>query len=189
MPCSFDERVQQLKEAQRGWVHYFRLANIQGKLKEVDSWIRNRLRHCIWHDWKRPERKRKNLIRMGVPKGQAYAWSRTRKGGWAVAHSPMLITTVTVKRLAKRGYESLIDYYRKVAPQLNEPLYARPACTVVGEPHREQFCSRQATRLGCFFLKALYCFQLFLLIYHFFFQIIVVLEPEPEFRGVAKVVT
>ena len=131
MPCSFDERVQQLKEAQRGWVHYFRLANIQGKLKEVDSWIRNRLRHCIWHDWKRPERKRKNLIRMGVPKGQAYAWSRTRKGGWAVAHSPMLITTVTVKRLAKRGYESLIDYYRKVAPQLNEPLYARPACTVV----------------------------------------------------------
>lgn len=130
-PCSFEERVQQLKEAQRGWVHYFSLANIQGKLKEVDSWIRNRLRHCIWHDWKRPERKRKNLIRLGIPKSQAYAWSRTRKGGWAVAQSPMLITTVTVKRLVKRGYESLLDYYRKVAPQLNEPLYARPACTVV----------------------------------------------------------
>lgn len=130
-PCSFEERIRELKEAQRGWVHYFRMASIQGKLKEVDSWIRNRLRHCIWHDWKKPERKRKNLIRLGVPKGQAYAWSRTRKGGWAVAQSPMLITTVTVKRLAKRGYESLLDYYRKVAPQLNEPLYARPACTVV----------------------------------------------------------
>jgi retron-type reverse transcriptase len=130
-PCSFEERVRELKEAQRGWVHYFRMASIQGKLKDVDSWIRNRLRHCIWHDWKRMERKRKNLIRLGVPKWQAYAWSRTRKGGWAVAQSPILITTVTVKRLARRGYESLLDYYRKMAPQLNEPLYARPACTVV----------------------------------------------------------
>lgn len=39
------------------------------------------------------------------------------------------------------------------------------------------------------FLKALYCLQLFLLVCHFFFQIIIVLESEPELRGVAKVVT
>ncbi|MCG8320786.1 MAG: hypothetical protein MI921_14890 [Cytophagales bacterium] len=25
--------------------------------------MRNRLRYCIWHDWKKPERKRKNMIR------------------------------------------------------------------------------------------------------------------------------
>ncbi|QMU26595.1 group II intron reverse transcriptase/maturase [Adhaeribacter radiodurans] len=130
-PSTFEERMEQLKEVQRGWVNYFRLASIQGKLKEVDSWLRNRLRHCIWHDWKKPERKRKNLIRLGVPAGQAYAWSRTRKGGWAVAQSPMLGTTITLQRLVKRGYESLLDYYKKVALQLNEPLYARPARTVV----------------------------------------------------------
>ncbi|MDB5264139.1 MAG: group intron-encoded protein LtrA [Adhaeribacter sp.] len=128
-PSTFEERVQQLKEVQRGWVNYFRLASIQGKLKEVDSWLRNRLRHCIWHDWKKPERKRKNLIRLSIPTGQAYAWSR--KGGWAVAQSPMLVTTITLKRLVKKGYESLLDYYQKVAPQLNEPLYTRPIRTVV----------------------------------------------------------
>ncbi|MEO6166731.1 MAG: group II intron reverse transcriptase/maturase, partial [Chitinophagales bacterium] len=79
---------------------------------------RNRLRYCIWCDWKKPERKRKNLIRLGVRYGQAYAWSRTRMGGWAVAQSPILVTTVTLKRLAQRGYESLLDYYYKVSPQL-----------------------------------------------------------------------
>jgi RNA-directed DNA polymerase len=121
-PSAFEVRIEQLKEVQRGWVNYFRLASIQGKLKEVDSWLRNRLRHCIWHDWKKPERKRKNLIRLGLPAGQAYAWSRTRKGGWAVAQSPILVTTITLKRLVKKGYESLLDYYQKVAPQLNEPL-------------------------------------------------------------------
>jgi len=130
-PSTFDERMAKLKEIQRGWLNYFRMGSIQGKLKEIDSWLRNRLRYCIWHDWKKLERKRKNLIRLGISKGQAYAWSRTRMGGWAVAQSPILVTTITLKRLVQRGYESMLDYYEKVSPQFNEPLYTRPVRTVV----------------------------------------------------------
>ena len=107
------------------------MGSIYGKLKDTDSWLRNRLRYCIWHDWKKPERKRKNLIRLGVDQDHAYAWSRTRKGGWAVAQSPILGTTITLKRLAKKGYESLLEHYQKVAPHLNEPLYTRTVRTVV----------------------------------------------------------
>ena len=128
---SFDERVSELKLAQQGWVNYFRMASIYGKLKELDSWVRNRLRCCIWKHWKKPERKRKNLIRLGVDQDHAYAWSRTRMGTWAVAQSPILSTTITLKRLAKRGYESMLEHYLRVSPQLNEPLYTRPVRTVV----------------------------------------------------------
>src|SRR5690606_17542630 len=64
--------------------------SILGKLRDLDGWLRNRLRYCIWHHWKKPERKRKNLIRLGVDQDHAYAWSRTRKGGWAIAQSPIL---------------------------------------------------------------------------------------------------
>jgi RNA-directed DNA polymerase len=128
---TFDERMTKLKEIQRGWLNYFRMGSIQGKLKEIDSWLRNRLRYCIWHDWKKLDRKRKNLIRLGISKGQAYAWSRTRMGGWAVAQSPILVTTITLKRLVQRGYESMLAYYEKVSPQFNEPLYTRPVRTVV----------------------------------------------------------
>ncbi|MDP1763929.1 MAG: group II intron reverse transcriptase/maturase, partial [Sediminibacterium sp.] len=71
--------------------------------------MRNRLRYCIWTDWKKPERKRKNLIRLGADQHHAYVWSRTRKGGWAIAQSPILGTTVTLKRLEQRGYESMLD--------------------------------------------------------------------------------
>jgi len=131
IPASLQERVKKLKEIQQGWLNYFRLASIQVKLKELDSWLRNRIRYCIWHDWKKPERKRKNLIRLGIPAGQAYSWSRTRMGGWAVAQSPILVTTVTLERLRKRGYESMLDYYQRVSPLLNEPLYTRPVRTVV----------------------------------------------------------
>jgi RNA-directed DNA polymerase len=130
-PATFDERIQKLKELHRGWLGYFRMASIQGKLKELDGWIRNRLRYCIWHDWKKPDRKRKNLIRLGVDQEHAYAWSRTRKGGWAVAQSPILITTITLKRLVIRGYEAMLSHYAKIAPHLNEPLYTRTVRTVV----------------------------------------------------------
>ena len=130
-PSTFDERISKLKEIQRGWLNYFRMGTIHAKLKRIDGWLRNRLRYCIWEDWKKPERKRKNLIRLGIRTGKAYAWSRTRMGGWAVAKSPILGMTITLKRLTQRGYESLLSYYEKVSPQLNEPLYTRPVRTVV----------------------------------------------------------
>jgi len=112
-PMSLDERIQRLNRLIRGWVNYFKLASIHAKLKAVDEWLRNRLRYCIWHHWKKPEKKRRSLLRLGVPQGQAYAWSRSRKGGWAIAQSPILGTTITVKRLKQRGYLALLDYYHK----------------------------------------------------------------------------
>lgn len=51
-PATFGERIQKLNELQRGWLGYFRMASIQDKLKELDGWVRNRLRYCIWHDRK-----------------------------------------------------------------------------------------------------------------------------------------
>jgi hypothetical protein len=112
-PCTFDERIERIKQVHRGLIQYFKIANIVGKLQELDGWLRNRIRYCIWHNWKKRERKRKNLLRLGVNATDAFRWSRTRKGGWAVAQSPILVTTITLERLAKRGYESMTEYYTK----------------------------------------------------------------------------
>ena len=117
-PMSITERFQKLSEVWKGWVNNFRLANISTKLKTLDEWLRNRLRYCIWHDWKKPERKRKNLIRLGMDHDRAYAYSRTRMGGWAVAQSPILRTTITLSRLRRRGYESMLSYYQMLSPEI-----------------------------------------------------------------------
>ena len=116
IPISFTERIRRLNRLIRGWLNYFKLANIHGKLQALDSWLRKRLRYCIWHHWKKPERKRKNLMRLGVDPNDAYAWSRTRMGGWRVAQSPILKTTITLARLKKRGYIAMLELYHQIRP-------------------------------------------------------------------------
>ncbi|WP_196850095.1 group II intron reverse transcriptase/maturase [Flavobacterium sp. CG_9.10] len=120
-PVKLEDRIAKINEIQRGWLTYFRGTSIMGKLRDIDGWLRNRLRYCIWHDWKKPERRRKNLIRLGIDQDHAYAWSRTRKGGWAIAQSPILGTTITLKRLKQKGYHSLTDVYIQLNPSLCEP--------------------------------------------------------------------
>ena len=128
---TFDERIQKINEVQRGWLNYFRGTSIKGKLRDADGWLRNRLRYCIWHHWNKPERKRKNLIRLGIDQDHAYAYSRTRMGGWAVAQSPILVTTITISRLKKRGYIGMLELHLSFNPPRYEPPYTRPVRTVV----------------------------------------------------------
>ena len=72
-------------------------------------------------------------------------------GGWAVAQSPILLTTITLERLHKRGYEAMLTLYEKIAPHLNEPLYMCLSDIMFGEhlsrkagaqPAYVQWCER-----------------------------------------------
>ena len=55
----------------------------------------------------------RSYIRLGIPKGQAYSWSRSRMGGWAIAQSPIMRTTVTLNRLERKGYFSFTQQFQK----------------------------------------------------------------------------
>jgi len=114
LPLSLTMRLYKLEEITRGWINYYRFASIVAKLRDLDTWIRNRLRYCIWKHWKKPNKRMRSFIRLGVPRGQAYAWSRSRMGGWSIAQSPMMRTTVTIKRLQLKGYVSFLQQLSKV---------------------------------------------------------------------------
>jgi group II intron reverse transcriptase/maturase len=122
-PMRFDERIEKLNSVIRGWMEYLKYASIQQKLIKIDGWLRNRLRYCIWHHWKKPNKKMRSLIRLGIKPEQAYAWSRTRMGGWAVAQSPILGTTITIKSLKRRGYIPLFDTFNSISPDYQNSLF------------------------------------------------------------------
>ena len=113
LPLSFKERITKLNVFTRGWVNYYKYAHMSLKLKDLDGWVRNRLRYCIWKHWKKPNKRMRSFIRLGISRGQAYAWSRSRMGGWAIAQSPMMRTTVTLERLQRRGYFSFSEQFQK----------------------------------------------------------------------------
>jgi RNA-directed DNA polymerase len=114
LPASFDERIEKLNLLMRGWLNYFKPASMFGKLKAMDGWVRNRLRYCIWHHWKKPRRRAISLMRLGVPQHMAWQWAMSRLGGWAVSCSPILTMTITLDRLKARGYYSFLDYYLEI---------------------------------------------------------------------------
>ncbi len=112
-PITFTERMERLRDFTKGWIAYYKHAQLKSKLKRIDSWVRSRIRYCIWKQWKKPNKRWRSFIRLGVRKGIAYSWSRSHMKGWAIAKSPIMRTTVTLKRLHERGYLSFSDQFRK----------------------------------------------------------------------------
>lgn len=109
-----DRRKETLSQYIKGWVQYFKLADMKTLLIKVDEWYRRRLRMVIWKQWKRIKTKMANLIKLGVKKQKAYEWANTRKGYWHIAGSFILATTITTERLRLAGYVFLLDYFIRV---------------------------------------------------------------------------
>jgi RNA-directed DNA polymerase len=60
---SLSQVIKDLNALLRGWMQYFRLAEVKGIFEELDGWIRRKLRCLIWLQWKRPKTRAKELIK------------------------------------------------------------------------------------------------------------------------------
>ncbi len=111
---NFETRLKKLIEKTRGWVNYFKLADMSKSLKEMDGWIRRRLRACIWKTWKKIRTRFTSLNKLGIDRNKAWEFANTRKGYWRISNSPIMQRSITNERLEKRGYVSMSTMYKKV---------------------------------------------------------------------------
>ncbi len=100
-------RKEALKNLIRGWINYFRIADIKTLAEKLDQWIRRRIRMCYWKQWKKIRTKRDELVKLGVDKRKAWEHANTRKSYWRTAGSFILSTTLTNKYLREQGFISL----------------------------------------------------------------------------------
>ncbi|WP_027964897.1 group II intron reverse transcriptase/maturase [Halalkalibacillus halophilus] len=107
-------QVERINQVIRGWVNYFRIGYMKSVLNRIDSHTRVRLRMCIWKKWKTPQKRRKNLVKLGMKRNHAYKNSHTSKGAIRIAYSWVLTTTITNKRLAQFGLISCVQHYNKI---------------------------------------------------------------------------
>ena len=66
----------------RGWMNYFRLAEVKGIFEELDSWIRRKLRCLIWRHWKRTITRAKGLRQRGLDEVRAWESATNGRGPW-----------------------------------------------------------------------------------------------------------
>ncbi|EHO10981.1 hypothetical protein HMPREF9714_01410 [Myroides odoratimimus CCUG 12901] len=111
----YDRLKVTLKMFVKGWISYFKLAKMSGKIKRIDKWLRSRIRVFIWKNWKSKGLRYTNLKKIGIKANQAYQWANTRKGYCRIALSPVLKTSLNIQILRKAGYTFLNDIYLKVS--------------------------------------------------------------------------
>ncbi len=112
----YAKRKQKLEEYIRGWVGYYHLANMKRLLMETDSWLRRRIRMCIWKAWKLPKARIRNLIRCGINDYDARRWGYV-KGYWRVSGSTIMQRAASSQKLRDAGYPTLMGSYLEWHPK------------------------------------------------------------------------
>jgi RNA-directed DNA polymerase len=87
---SMPYRLDRLNRFITGWMAYFRLADASRVFRDLDEWLRRRMRQIRWKEWKRYSARRHNLRKLGIPELSARRWAASSKGYWRIAGSAVL---------------------------------------------------------------------------------------------------
>jgi RNA-directed DNA polymerase len=89
---SLEQVVADLNVYLRGWSGYFGFCQTPSVLRELDSWIRRRLRCVIWKQWKRGKTRYAGLMARGLSKDLAAITAGSVRSHWRMSRSPGLNT-------------------------------------------------------------------------------------------------
>jgi len=98
----------------RGWLNYFRHADVKGVFEKLDAWIRRHLRKILWRQWKGPRRRELMLRRLGLTPERAWRSATNGRGPWWNAGASHLNQALTAKRLARAGLVPLMAQYHRL---------------------------------------------------------------------------
>jgi len=106
--------LQELVPLMRGWVAYFRLAEVKNSFEALDEWLRRRIRCILWRQWKKPRTRRKRLVARGVDQETARLSAGNGRGPWWNSRSAHLHLALPTRTLRKMGLVSLIEEHRRL---------------------------------------------------------------------------
>ncbi len=105
----------ELEPKLRGWVAYYRMAEVKTSFEELDAWIRRRLRCILWRQWKQPRTRARKLRQLGLDAGRARHSAQNGRGPWWNAGASHMHLAVPTSALRRMGLVSLLDEHRRLA--------------------------------------------------------------------------
>lgn len=106
---SLEQVVAKLKPYLVGWMNYFGYAEVKTPFRELDSWIRRRLRCMVWKQW--GSRRYRELRAKGVNQYTAWVTSKSGHGPWRLSHAPAVQQALGYKFFHDLGLPSLVASY------------------------------------------------------------------------------
>jgi RNA-directed DNA polymerase len=103
--------VSELSGYLRGWRAYFGYCQTPSVLKDLDSWIRRRLRAFVWRQWRRGTTRYARLRERGVGKRDAAQTAGSAHGPWRISASPALTLAFRNADFVSMGLPSLATAY------------------------------------------------------------------------------
>jgi len=97
--------IAELRKYIQGWKAYFQLAEVTSPLRDIDKWIRRRLRSYHWKQWGR--RGYRELRKRGVDVKLAWNTCKSAHGPWRLSQSPALYYALPNKYFAGLGLPSV----------------------------------------------------------------------------------
>jgi RNA-directed DNA polymerase len=110
---SMERRIGEINRFTVGWTAYFALAETPRLFRDLDGWLRRRLRQVRWKEWKRPPTRERQLRKLGAPPGEARKYANTRKGYWRIAHSWILQRHLPNAYWTNQGLKGFTDPYHR----------------------------------------------------------------------------
>jgi RNA-directed DNA polymerase len=99
--------VQERRPLRLGWRAFFGFAEVHSPLRDLDKWIRRRLRSYHWKPWGR--RGDRELRTRGVGRQLAWNTAKSAHGPWRLRQSPALAIALPQRYFAALGLPSLFE--------------------------------------------------------------------------------
>lgn len=97
--------VQELKTALTGWKAYFGIAEVLSPLRDIDKWVRRRLRCYAWKQW--GSAGYRELRKRGISVREAWNTSKSAHGPWRLSQTPALSLALPLKLFRQMGLPEL----------------------------------------------------------------------------------
>lgn len=108
---SFQRVVSELRSFLTGWLSYFRYARCRTLLRDIDGWLRHRLRCYRLKQCKRAKAIHDFLRRCGISWRHAWTTAACGKGWWRMAGTPVAHQAMNTKWFQTQGVISLVHHY------------------------------------------------------------------------------
>ena len=107
--------IRELRPVTRGWVAYYRLAEVKQSFEILDEWLRRKLRCIVWRQWKRPRTRLRKLREHGLEQARAAVSAYNGRGPWWNAGSRHMHQALPTAALTRMGLTSLLEEHRRLA--------------------------------------------------------------------------